>query len=79
MGMFEPPPPPPHRIIMLFNCKEERKTAVCPLALTMAAPLNEGSVLPTHPLVQGCQTHFHWGPRQLCSCLQRARCNFRTI
>ena len=30
-------------------------------------------------LGQGCQTHFHQGPRQPCGCLQRAECNFRTV
>ena len=30
-------------------------------------------------VVQGCQTHFHQGPHQPCSCLQRAECNFRTV
>ena len=28
---------------------------------------------------QGCQTHFHQGPYQSCSCLQRAKCNLRTV
>ena len=31
-----------------------------------------------HLLDQGCQTHFHQGPHQPHSCLQRAECNFRT-
>ena len=30
-------------------------------------------------LEQGGQTHLHWGPHQPCSCLQRAKCNFRTV
>ena len=30
-------------------------------------------------LDQVCQTHFHWGLNQPCSCLQRAECNFRTV
>ena len=30
-------------------------------------------------LEQGCQTHFHRGPHQPCSSLQRAECNFRTV
>jgi len=25
--------------------------------------------------LQGCQTHFHWGPYQHYVCLQRASCN----
>ena len=28
---------------------------------------------------QGCQTHFHQGPHQLHGCLQRAKCNVRTV
>ena len=28
---------------------------------------------------QGCQTHFHWGPRQPGGCLQRVKCNFSTV
>ena len=28
---------------------------------------------------QGCQTHFHRGPHQPLSCLQKAECNFRTV
>ena len=30
-------------------------------------------------LEQGCQTHFHWGPRQPPRCLQRAECNFNSL
>ena len=37
-------------------------------------------------VMQGCQTHFHWGPHQPCSCLQRAeiilgpyKCNYSLI
>ena len=30
-------------------------------------------------LGKGCQTHFHRGPHQPHSCLQRAECNFRTV
>ena len=30
-------------------------------------------------LGQGCQTHFHWGPHQPVSCIQRAEYNFRTV
>ena len=30
-------------------------------------------------LRQGYQTHFHQGPHQLRCCLQRAKCNFRTV
>ena len=30
-------------------------------------------------LEQECQTHFHRGPHQPHSCLQRAECNFRTV
>ena len=30
-------------------------------------------------LWQGCQTHFHRGPHQPRSYLQKAKCNFRTI
>ena len=26
-----------------------------------------------HPLKQGCQTHFHWGPHQPHGCLQKAK------
>ena len=29
-------------------------------------------------LKQGCQTHFHQGPHQTHSCLQRAECNFNS-
>ena len=32
-----------------------------------------------YSIFQGCQTHFHWGPHQPRSCLQRAKCNFRTV
>ena len=28
---------------------------------------------------QGCQAHFHQGPHQPGSCLQRAECNFRAV
>ena len=28
---------------------------------------------------QGCQTHFHQGPHQPHSCLQRAECNFNSL
>ena len=31
------------------------------------------------PLIQGCRTHFHQGPHQPHGCLQRAKCNFRTV
>ena len=30
-------------------------------------------------LEQGGQTHFHLGPHQPCSCLQRAECNLRIV
>ena len=30
-------------------------------------------------LRQGCQIHFHWGPHQPHSCLQRAKCNFNSL
>ena len=30
-------------------------------------------------LAQGCQTRFHQGPHQPCSCLQRAECNFNSF
>ena len=30
-------------------------------------------------LQKGCRTHFHWGLHQPLSCLQRAKCNFRTV
>ena len=30
-------------------------------------------------LQQGCQTHFHQELHQPCSCLQKAKCNFRTV
>ena len=30
-------------------------------------------------LRQGCQTHFHQGPHQPCSCLQKAEYSFRTV
>ena len=30
-------------------------------------------------LERECQTHFHQGPHQPHSCLQRAKCNFRTV
>ena len=29
--------------------------------------------------MQGCQAHFHRGPHQPRGCLQRAKCNFRTV
>ena len=30
-------------------------------------------------LEQGSQTHFQWGPYQPQGCLQRAKCNFKTV
>ena len=35
-----------------------------------------GQYCKTEPF-QGCQTHFHQGPHQPCSCFQRSECNFR--
>ena len=35
--------------------------------------------LKTNSLEQGCQTHFHQGPHQTPGCLQRAKCNFRSV
>ena len=31
------------------------------------------------PIIQGCQTHFHRGPHQPRSCLQKAECNFNSL
>ena len=33
----------------------------------------------SHPLNQGCQTHFHRGPHKPCGFLQRAEYNVRTV
>ena len=30
-------------------------------------------------LQQQCQTHFHQGPQQFRTCLQRAECNFNSL
>ena len=38
-----------------------------------------GGTSDTNNLEQGFQTHFHWEPHQLLSCLRRAECNFRTV
>ena len=38
-----------------------------------------GGTILRHFLEQGCQTHFHQGPHQPGGCLQRTKCNFRTV
>ena len=43
------------------------------------AEINKETVALNDTLDQGCQTHFHGGPQQPHGCLQRAKCNLRTV